>query len=296
VSETEKVQRAVSHIAARIGDSADVGMILGSGLGALADSIGDPVVIPYDEIPGFPRSLIPGHRGEVRFGTLHGKRVLLFSGRFHYYQGYSMGEVVIPVRAASRLKVHTMIVTNASGGMRDDLDQGDIMLIRDHINLMGDNPLRGIPPGEFGSPFVDMSEPYDPALIERIRAVAGGPVGELKEGVYAGVAGPSYETAAEIRFLQRIGADAVGMSTVPEVIACRQEKIRVVGISAIVNRATGLSRPPAGSAAGEKITTGGRDTASPPHRALAHEDVVRRASEISGRMMSLIDRILEKVL
>lgn len=202
-----------------------------------------------------------------------------------------MEDVVLPVRIAARLGTPVMIITNAAGGIRDDLDSGDIMLISDHINLMGVNPLRGASARSFGTPFVDMTEPYDRRLRTRVHGCAAGreDIGALKEGVYVGVAGPSYETAAEIRFMKTIGGDAVGMSTVPEVIVCRQEKLRVIGISAIVNKATGQS-----SGAGESAATGSGGPAEPQR--LVHEDVVESAAEIGPRMVALIDRILQEVI
>jgi purine-nucleoside phosphorylase len=280
VPDDERIEDALCHLSGLIHDTPDVGMILGSGLGELADSVREPVIVPFTDVPGFPRDLIPGHRGEIRFGRMRGKRVLLFSGRFHYYQGYSMADVVLPVRLAARLGTPVMIITNAAGGIRDDLDRGDIMLISDHINLMGDNPLRGASAASFSTPFVDMTEPYDRRLLERVHGCAAGisDMGALKEGVYVGVAGPSYETAAEIRFMKKIGGDAVGMSTVPEVIACRQEKVRVLGISAIVNKAAGQ----------------GDATAGPEK--LSHEDVVKSAAETGRRLAVLIDGILQEVV
>jgi purine-nucleoside phosphorylase len=201
--------------------------------------------------------------------------VLALNGRYHFYQGYSMQEITLPVRVAARLGAETCVVSNTAGGINPTFQAGDIMLINDHINFMGDNPLHGLDTRYFGTGFVDMSEPYDLALIERVKRAAAKDteICELHQGVYIAVAGPSYETRAEIDFFEKIGADAVGMSTVPEVIVCNQEQVRVLGLSAIVNPATGRQE--------------GR---------LAHEEVVRRAGEMSGRMTALIRMVVEHVL
>ncbi|MFW6180265.1 MAG: purine-nucleoside phosphorylase [Spirochaetota bacterium] len=269
------VEEAAGFVRGRTSGPADCAVVLGSGLGALAGMLEEPAVLPYRDIPGFPRATIPGHRGELVTGRLGGRRLAVLNGRFHYYQGCSLQEVTLPVRVAARLGAGTCILSNAAGGINPELRSGDIMLIRDHINFMGDNPLRGLDPREFGTGFVDMSEPYDLRLLqEAARAAAADPrVGPLREGVYLAVAGPSYETRAEIDFFEKAGADAVGMSTVPEVIVCRQEGVRVLGISAIVNPATGRSR-----------------------ERLDHREVVRRAGEMSGRLTALIRLVVEHVL
>ena len=269
------VKEAAEFVRERVPGPADCAVILGSGMGALAGMLEEPVALAYRDIPGFPRATIPGHRGELVAGRLGKRRLVVLNGRFHYYQGYSLQEVTLPVRVAAGLGAGTCIVSNAAGGINPRLRAGDIMLIRDHINFMGDNPLRGLDPEEFGSGFVDMSEPYDAGLLQEAgRAAAADPrVGPLLEGVYLAVAGPSYETRAEIDFFEKAGADAVGMSTVPEVIVCNQEGVRVLGLSAIVNPATGRGR-----------------------ERLAHQEVVRRAGEMSGRLTALIRTVVEHVL
>ncbi|MGL4662191.1 MAG: purine-nucleoside phosphorylase [Culicoidibacterales bacterium] len=237
----EKIQKIVMYIEGKIELKPEVGLVLGSGLGTLADEIEEAVVIPYDEIPEFPQSTVVGHAGNVVIGKLEGKQVIAFQGRFHFYEGYSMQTVVIPIRIMQMLGVKTMIVTNACGGVNKEvLQPGDLMLISDHINLMGSSPLIGENIDTFGVRFPDMSEPYS----RRLRALAQ-TVGEkqnitLKEGVYTGWMGPAYETPAEIRYIRSIGGDAVGMSTVPEVIAARHGGIEVLGISCITNMACGI--------------------------------------------------------
>jgi purine-nucleoside phosphorylase len=250
-------------------------MILGSGLGVVADELEDRVAIPYNEIPGFPPTTIFGQSGELLFGGLWGRDVLIFSGRFHLYQGYSMEEVTLPVRVAKRLGTEFMIITNACGGINEEYAQGDLMLITDHINFMGENPLTGIDTEVFGSPFVDMSNPYDHELTYRLwEAAAAAPqIGTVRKGTYIGVHGPSYETRAEISFFRRIGADAVGMSTVPEVIVCAQEGIRVVGISAVSNMAAGVQKTP-----------------------LNHREVLENTARISSRLKLLIKELFTNVL
>jgi purine-nucleoside phosphorylase len=271
----EIVQKAVRMVRERIGREVETAVILGSGLGAVAEALDAPLSIPYTSIPGFPSFTIPGQSGELLFGTLWGRDVLMFSGRFHLYQGYSVQEVTLPVRLAKRLGVQVMVITNACGGINEEYKQGDIMLIVDHINFMGENPLTGTDETLFGSPFVDMSCPYDAELIRNLGkcAAAVPEIGDVREGVYIGVHGPSYETRAEISFFRRIGADAVGMSTVPEVIVCAQEGIRVVGISAVTNMAAGIQEKP-----------------------LSHQEVLENTSRMSGRLMLLIKELFTHVL
>jgi purine-nucleoside phosphorylase len=217
-----------------------VGIILGSGLGPLADEAENPTVIPYGEIPHFAVSTVSGHAGQLVAGTLEGVGVAVMRGRVHFYEGYSLQQITFPVRTLHRLGAEVLIITNAAGGLNPAYRPGDLMALSDHINLpglAGQSPLIGSDEPELGVRFLDMSEPYDPDL--RAQAVALG--ADLKvtvhEGVYAMVAGPSYETRAEIRLLRTVGADAVGMSTVPEVIVARHERMRVLGFSVITNSA-----------------------------------------------------------
>jgi purine-nucleoside phosphorylase len=271
----KSIEVAVQHIGKRLPGRVRNAIILGSGLGMVTEEMKMGFSMPYGEIPGFPASTISGQGGELLYGSMMGKEAVVFSGRFHFYQGYSMKQVTLPVRIAKRLGVEVMVITNACGGINEQFSVGDIMLIVDHINLMGANPLAGQDAGIFGSPFVDMSAPYDPELIQKIREVArnNSDLGKLQEGVYIGVQGPSYETKAEISFFRTIGADVVGMSTVPEVIVCAQEEIRVIGISAVSNMATGI-----------KPT---------PH---SHQEVLENTAKMGARLKLLIKELFEHVL
>jgi len=229
---------AASVIRACTGHHPHIGLILGSGLSSLADEVEQADTLPYSEIPHFPVSTIEGHTGKLVIGRLAGQTVLVMQGRTHYYEGYSMQRVTLPVRVMQVLGVHTLIVTNAAGGINPGFLPGDLMLITDHLNLVGMaglNPLRGPNLDEFGPRFPDMSSAYDPALQALARRVASELGFALQEGVYMCLAGPTFETPADIRFLRAIGADAVGMSTVPEVIVARHGGTRVLGVSGISN-------------------------------------------------------------
>jgi purine-nucleoside phosphorylase len=241
---TATAKRTAQVIRDRVGASEpDAAVILGSGLGRLADRITDRVVISYEDIPGFPSPTVVGHSGAVVAGTLGRRRVIALSGRFHMYEGHDASMAGFPVRVLHELGARTLIVTNAAGGVRRTFSPGDIMLIRDHINLMFRNPLIGrVEAGE--ERFPDMSEPYDLALQQTARDVAKAKSLALKEGVYAGLLGPTYETPAEVKMLAFLGADAVGMSTVPEVIVARARGMRVLGFSCITNLASGISTTP----------------------------------------------------
>jgi len=232
---------AAEAIRARLGRRQPrLAIVLGSGLGSLADRLEDAVRVPYREIPGFEAPSVEGHKGELVAGCLAGKDVLAQSGRFHLYEGHSANTTALPVRAFAELGVETLIVTNAAGGIRRTFGPGTLMLIADQINLSFRNPLFG-PVRQGEERFPDMSAPYDPKLRELARSIARDLGVRLEEGVYAGLIGPSYETPAEIRMLERLGADAVGMSTVLEVVAARANGIRCLGISTITNLAAGIS-------------------------------------------------------
>ncbi|PLV55581.1 purine-nucleoside phosphorylase [Thermotoga sp. SG1] len=236
----ERVEKAVEYLRGQIDESPEIAIILGSGLSVIADEVekeGTSKKIPYSEIPGFPISTAPGHKGELIFGKLSGKNVMLMNGRFHYYEGYSMKEVTFPIRVMQLLGVEILIVTNAAGGLNPDFEVGRPMIITDHINFMGDNPLIGPNVDEWGPRFPDMSEPYNKELINLAYNSAKELGIPVYQGVYVAVTGPCFETPAELRMLRRLGADAVGMSTVPEVIVARHGQIRVLGISAITDRA-----------------------------------------------------------
>ena len=248
-----------------------VAIVLGSGLGALAGKVEERQALPYGKIPGFPISTVAGHGGELVAGTLEGVPVLLQSGRFHLYEGHAPDVAALPVRVFADLGIRTVILTNAAGGLKPTFRPPVLMLIADHINLMFKNPLLGpVVVGE--QRFPDMSEPYDRGLRQSAREAALKNGIALDEGVYAGLLGPSYETPAEIRMLQRMGADAVGMSTVPETIAARARGMRVLGISTITNLAAGISPTP-----------------------LSHEEVMAAGKAVAQQLESLVRGVLQSI-
>lgn len=236
--------RSADAVRSRVGGGIpEIGIILGSGLGRLADDIEDAIRVPFAEVPGFPSATIAGHAGAVVWGKLGGRDIVALAGRFHMYEGHSPQLAAFPVRVMHALGAQTYFASNAAGGIRRDLAAGDLMIIEDHLNLSGVNPLAGhVEKGD--ERFPDMSEPYDAGLREQLRSAAAKAGVPVKEGVYAWLPGPSFETRAEVRMLERIGADAVGMSTVPEVIVARAMGMRVAGMSCIANAASGLSDAP----------------------------------------------------
>lgn len=236
------IHAILKYVTDRISMQPEIGLVLGSGLGALADEIVDPVIIPTSEIPQYPHSTVPGHAGRLVFGELQGVPVMVVQGRIHFYEGYPMSDVVIPARLMAAIGVKCMVVTNAAGGMGDHLDPGDLMLITDHVNFMGTNPLIGQKWGF--DQFPDMSRCYDPDLRNVLKKVAEEQDIELKEGVLGAFTGPTYETATEVKFLKMIGAHAACMSTVPEVIAAARLRMPTVGVSCVTNKATGISDMP----------------------------------------------------
>jgi len=236
----EQIDRTANNIRERITTQPRVGMILGSGLGSLAESIENPVFIPYQELPFWPISTVPGHHGRLVIGKLEEQNVLVMQGRAHYYEGYSMVRIGLPVRVMQRIGIQILVVTNAAGAVNPVYSPGDLMLISDHLNILGMaglSPLRGPNLDELGPRFPDMSQAYDAELRGLASQVAQENHIRLHEGVYVCLAGPSFETPADLRFLRSIGADAVGMSTVPEVTAARHGGMRVLGISGISNKA-----------------------------------------------------------
>ena len=263
---------AASEIRGRLGDTSPAAaIILGSGLGDLADQIRDARSIAYRDIPGFPSTTVAGHAGRLIAGTLRGVPVLALAGRFHLYEGHDAQLAAFPVRVVHALGADTLIVSNAAGGINRSWSPGDLMLIRDHINLMFRNPLIG--PVERGDVrFPDMSEPYDDRLAELARIVAKEQGIVLREGVYAGLLGPQYETAAEVRMLEVLGADAVGMSTVPEVIVARAMGMRVLGFSCVTNLGTGLSTA-----------------------ALTHADVLATTARAAEKFVRLVAGVVERL-
>ena len=235
-----QVREAASSVRGRLGVLPEVGMILGSGLGLLADEVDESVVVPYLEIPHFVTSTVPGHSGQLVAGRIEGVPVAVLRGRLHYYEGYSLQQVTFPVRVLRRLGAEVLIITNAAGGLNEEYRTGDLMALRDHINLpglAGLNPLVGPDEPELGVRFLDLTDPYDAALRERAIELGAELGARIHQGVYAAVAGPSFETRGEVRFLRLAGADAVGMSTAPEVIVARHERMRVLGLSVITNNA-----------------------------------------------------------
>ena len=234
----EKVLEAVNYIRTRVETDPDVGIILGSGLGNLAYNIENPVEISYADIPYFQTSTVKGHEGKLIFGKIYGKDVVAMKGRLHYYEGYSMQDIAFPLRVLTMLGISTLIVTNAAGGINKKFKVGDIMLITDHLNMSGKSPLMGKNSEMFGPRFPSMNNIYSPELIKEVKDIASKLKITLQEGVYAFMPGPQYETPAEVKMLSMLGADAVGMSTVPEVIVAAHSGMNVLGISCITN-ATG---------------------------------------------------------
>ena len=241
--EVQRVRAAAAYVAARLSEPPRVGLVLGSGLGGFAQELVDGVHIPYADIPEMPRPLVLGHAGNLCTGSVAGVPVACLQGRSHIYEGHTPARAVFGVRVLAELGCKVVLLTNAAGGIHASFEPGDLMLITDHLNLLGDNPLRGPNYGE-GPRFPDLSQAYDAGLLQFARDAARAAQLTLREGVYAAMLGPSYETPAEIRMLRTLGADAVGMSTVPEVIALRQLGVRVGAISCITNLAAGISAQP----------------------------------------------------
>lgn len=266
-----RAEIAAGYISSKLNFQPEIGIILGSGLGSLADKIKDALVIEYGEIPGFPRTTVEGHTGRLIIGNLCGRLVAAMRGRFHYYEGYDISQVVLGVRVLRFLGIGGLLVTNASGGVNENFKPGDLMIISDHISLFSPSPLRGINEESFGKRFPDMCNTYDKNLREIAIKSAEELSLDIKEGVYAFTQGPMYETPAEIRALRILGADAVGMSTVPEVIAARHSGMKVLGISCITNMAAGIG-----------------------NKSLNHEEVIKTAGEVEQKFTILISKIMEK--
>ncbi len=266
------VSRSVKMIKKYVKEKPETGLILGSGLGIIADAFEDKKEIPYKKIPYFPASTVPGHSNMLVFGKYKNMDVVLMKGRFHFYEGFTMQEITYPVRVLKELGVKRLIITNAAGGVNRKFKVGDLMIIEDHINLMGENPLRGWSREEIAPRFVDMTFAYSPELI-KIALKAAKKIGiKVQRGVYAAMRGPSYETPAEIRMLSIIKADAVGMSTVPEVIVANQLGIKVLGISLITNLAAGILKKP-----------------------LSHEEVMEASEKAKDKFVKFIKEILNNL-
>lgn len=240
----ERAEHAARIVRARTKLEPRIAIVLGSGLGGFADEFDEAVGIPYEEIPGFARSTAQGHAGRLVIGKIDEVPVMAMQGRVHYYEGYSLEQVTFPIRTFKLLGVKTLILTNASGGINVQLSQGALMVINDHLNLMGDNPLRGPNDERFGPRFPDMSAVYSPGLQEIVVEEAKSIGVEVRRGIYGALSGPSYETPSEIHLMRNLGADAVGMSTVPEAIVARHMDLEVLGISCITNMAAGISDEP----------------------------------------------------
>jgi purine-nucleoside phosphorylase len=274
----EQALEASEFIKSKYAKPIEVALILGSGLGAFADDIQNAVKIPYEEIPHFSRSTVEGHAGQLVLGEINGISVAVQQGRFHYYEGYDIQQVVLPVRTFGLLGIKNLIITNAAGSVRTELKQGTLMLIRDHLNLMGTTPLIGQNDSRFGVRFPDMTEvysrKYQQIVDEEAKNIAKekGIKSFLKRGVYCALTGPNYETPAEIRMFRLLGADAVGMSTVPEAIAARHQGMNVIGISCITNLAAGVSDDP-----------------------INHEEVMETGEKVAGVFKELLVRVLKRV-
>lgn len=270
---TDFVMQAADYLRTKLPFFPKLAIVLGSGLGNLVDHLEKPVIIPYRDIPHFPHSTVIGHAGNLVAGFLRGRQVLVMQGRFHFYEGFSMAEVTFPLYVLRQLGVAQLIITNAAGGINREFLPGDLMLITDHINLLGTNPLIGPNDEQFGPRFPDLSQAYAPRLRQIAKTASRELDLSIREGVYLATTGPSFETAAEIRAFSILGADAVGMSTVPEVITANYLGMEVLGISCITNLATGL--------------------ASAPH---SHTDVVHTAGSASGRLCNLVETIVQQLL
>ncbi|MCG8498803.1 MAG: purine-nucleoside phosphorylase [Firmicutes bacterium] len=267
----EKMEQSAAFIRSKIEMQPEIAAVLGSGLGVLADEVEEAVEINYADIPHFPVSTVEGHAGKLVIGKLEGKAVMVMKGRFHYYEGYGMDEVAFPIRVMKLLGINNLLVTNAAGGINKKFEPGDLMLIKDHIKFFSESPLRGKNIEAFGPRFNDMSDCYTAALRETAKEIAYGLGLVLQEGVYGFMPGPSYETPAEIKMLNVLGADAVGMSTVPEVIVATHAGMKVLGISCISNMAAGILDQP-----------------------LHHEEVMETAESVKEKFLTLVRAIIGK--
>lgn len=267
-----RIEEAANYIKTHITRQPELGLILGSGLGVLAEKIENPTTIPYKDIPNFPISTVEGHAGELVIGKIHGKYVILMNGRFHMYEGYAVETVSFPVRVMKALGVESLLVTNAAGGINTSYAPGDLMLIKDHINLTSRNPLIGPNVDSLGARFPDMSEAYSRELRDIAKQVAKEQDIPIQEGIYIGLLGPTYETPAEIRMMRILGADAVGMSTVPEVIVARHAGLKVLGISCISNMASGILNQP-----------------------LSHIEVMETTERVKEKFLNLVLGIIAKM-
>ncbi|MYL41914.1 purine-nucleoside phosphorylase [Virgibacillus salexigens] len=264
------VKQASTYLQTKLEEKPEIGLILGSGLGVLAEEIENPVTIPYKDIPDFPESTVAGHKGQLVAGQLKGKQVIAMQGRFHYYEGYSMKQITFPVRVLKELGIDSIMVTNAAGGINENFQAGDLMIITDHINNMGDSPLIGKNDDRLGVRFPDMSNVYDQSLIAHAEECAKQIHINVQKGIYVGNTGPAYETPAEVRMLRTLGGDAVGMSTVPEVMVAGHAGIRVLGISCISNMAAGILDQP-----------------------LTHDEVIETTEQVKESFLKFVKQVIE---
>ena len=266
-----KSVEAAEYIESKIKGKPLIGIVLGSGLGSVVGQLRNVTEIDYNHIPHFPQTTVEGHAGKLLYGTLEGKQVLIMQGRFHYYEGYDIAQVVFHIRVFKKLGINNLLITNAAGAINRSFKPGDLMIIKDHISLFAPSPLRGQNISEFGTRFPDMNEAYDKTLIEMAIETSAEEKIEIRRGIYAFTQGPMYETPAEIRALEIMGADAVGMSTVPEVITARHSGMKVLGISCITNVAAGLSE-------------------KPPN----HQEVIKIAAIIENKFTEFVKKLVEK--
>ncbi|WP_102400842.1 purine-nucleoside phosphorylase [Haloimpatiens massiliensis] len=270
--ELSKLMESVEYVKSKINDEPEIGIILGSGLGDIAEEVEDKITIKYSEVPNMPASTVKGHAGQFVFGSLNGKKVIMMQGRFHYYEGNPMSLLSLPVYIMKYLGVKNLIVTNAAGGVNTSFNPGDLMIITDHINFAGNNPLIGKNQEDIGPRFPDMSEAYNKGLRNLAKETAENLNIDVKEGVYVMMTGPTYETPAEIRMTRLLGGDAVGMSTVPEVIAANHCGMKVLGISCITNMAAGILDQP-----------------------LNHAEVIETSNKVKSSFINLVKEIMKNM-
>lgn len=266
------VEKASTFITSKLKKLPEVGVVLGSGLYGLANRLRVDLLLPNSAIPGFPVSTVAGHKGRQLFGMLGERPVMLSDGRVHYYEGYPLTQVTLGMRIMAALGCKTVVLTSAVGGIRDDLDPGDLVIITDHINLQGNNPLIGMADSRFGERFVDVSNLYDRDLQEYVQSTAERLKIPIKKGVLTAMSGPSYETAAEVQMIRRLGGDIVGMSLVPEAIVAAQSSMKVIGISCVTNKATGCS-----------------------NEALSHEEVLEVSNRVTENFQNLVEEVIRRL-
>lgn len=267
-----KYRETEKYIREKVNKLPKIAIILGSGLGSLADDIKDKIVLPYKDIPNFPVSTVAGHKGELIFGKLNDVDIVAMNGRFHYYEGYDLKETTYPIRIFSLLGIETLILTNAAGGINETFKKGDLMIINDQLSFFAESALRGPNMDEFGDRFIDMSTTYDKEYINILKEIMINITGDYHEGVYAYMKGPTYETPAEIRALRTLGADAVGMSTVPEAVVAHHSGIKCAGITCITNMAAGVTND-----------------------ILSHEEVKEAANKVEQTFKKLISEFVKRV-